>query len=120
MLKRRKRMCATCIYQTGELTRYKAKHECHEHYIANTSDESVACAGSCKPDGLDLIDTPTPNSSGFLWAGAEFVNSSICRLLAKGKGKQKMPEDVRIFKISTKLAKIGQGQKSLMLAAIKR
>jgi hypothetical protein len=101
MEKRRKTMCATCIYRTGELTRNQLKHSCHEHAHGEIQDETVACAGSCKPNGMELVDTPTPNRARWsksvsLLAVAEVIGI----LLRKGKGNAKMSNAVRLHKFS--------------------
>lgn len=101
MLKRRKRMCATCIYRTGELKRYRVKHPCHEHVVGGIVDETVACAGSCRAKGMELIDIPTPNRKK--WSknlGIDAMCLAIERLLDKGYGKRKMSDSARLHKVS--------------------
>lgn len=101
MNKRRKKMCATCIYRTGELTRNTGIHNCHEHVIGGSVDETVACAGSCKAEGMELVTCETPNKEK--WSGrigAEAISAVIENRLAKGHGLQKMSDAVRLYKIS--------------------
>jgi hypothetical protein len=101
MNKRRKTMCSSCIYRTGELTRYKRMHNCHEHIIGGVVDETVACAGSCKSEGMELISDKTPNQEK--WSGrkgAEAACTAIRNILAKGHGIQKMSDAVRLYKLS--------------------
>jgi hypothetical protein len=101
MEKRRKRMCDTCIYRTGELTRNRLQHTCHEHAVGNIIDNSVACAGSCKSYGMALINTPTPNRKN--WSGSVgfyAMSDAIERLLERGRGKRKMSDPVRLYKVS--------------------
>jgi len=101
MGKRRKTMCDTCIYRTGELTRNRIKHPCHEHFVGGVVDETVACAGSCKSKGMELVTSKTPNGDKWKrWQGYEAANTAIRNLLSKGFGKQKMSDAVRLHKIS--------------------
>lgn len=95
MEKRRKTMCDTCIYRTGELKRNAVKHPCHEHELGGKSDSSVACAGSCKPHGMQLIETETPNRKSWARCGDEIINSAIARMILKGRGVQRMSSAVR-------------------------
>lgn len=97
MEKRRKKMCDTCIYRTGELKRNQVKHPCHEHELGENSDSSVACAGSCKPHGMQLIETETPNKASWARCGDEVISTAIARMITKGRGVQRMSNAVRTY-----------------------
>jgi hypothetical protein len=85
MEKRRKRMCSTCIYRTGEIKRYRVKHPCHENIIDGTVDLNVSCAGSCRRIGMKLIKVPRFYKKK--WAGAlrfNLINVAIRNFISRG------------------------------------
>lgn len=96
MEKRRSKMCNSCIYRTGELTRNVRKHPCHEHELFS-GDNTVACAGSCRRDGYELVSTPTPDAAKFAHIKKQFVASVVEIRLRKGHGIRKMSDIVRRY-----------------------